>query len=180
MHKLLLAGCANFHPKRFLNSLDPFSSRLGGTRTLSYYSRPAEFCPTGHSVPHGNVRLGSFSRNYSDVCLNSLVSQALPLSTCQTRRSQCAAVRTGRNLLQRGAVWPGKMMQFIWLILTTVYKYSMRPIVLFTVMVKRVSFSSKVLCIKTCKTTKKIKVGLQMNYSIFFLTKLKPNCRYRL
>ncbi|XP_005456805.1 magnesium transporter MRS2 homolog, mitochondrial isoform X3 [Oreochromis niloticus] len=77
MHKLLLAGCANFHPKRFLNSLGPFSSRLGGTRTLSYYSRPAEFCPTGHSVPHGN-----------------------------TRRSQCAAVRTGRNLLQKGAVWP--------------------------------------------------------------------------
>ncbi|XP_063344195.1 magnesium transporter MRS2 homolog, mitochondrial [Pelmatolapia mariae] len=106
MHKLLLAGCANFHPKWFLNSLGPFSSRLGGTRTLSYYSRPAEFCPTGHSVPQGNVRLGSFSRNYSDVCLNSLVSQALPLSTCQTRRSQCAAVRTGRNLLQRGAVWP--------------------------------------------------------------------------
>ncbi|XP_030605980.1 magnesium transporter MRS2 homolog, mitochondrial [Archocentrus centrarchus] len=110
MHKLLLAGCANFNPKRLLSAVSPFFSRLGGTRAFNHCSRPTDLCPPGHTVPLGNRKLGLFSRSYSDVCLNSLVSQAVPLSGWQTRRSQCAAVRKGRNLLQRGAAWPVSFM----------------------------------------------------------------------
>lgn len=108
MHKLLLAGCANFHPKHLLSAVTPFPSRLGGTRAFNHCSRPTELYPPGHTVPLGNGKLGLFSRNYSDVSLNSIVSRAVPLSGCQTRRSPCAAMRKGRNLLQRGAAWPGK------------------------------------------------------------------------
>ncbi|XP_070768174.1 magnesium transporter MRS2 homolog, mitochondrial [Enoplosus armatus] len=116
LHRVLLAGrmsCTrtylpfgmNFYPKRLFSSVSPFTSRMGGTRTLILCSARTVLYPLKYTVPLGNRKLGLYSRTYSDVGSKGLCSQTLPVSRCQLRTSQHAAVRK-ENLLQGGATWP--------------------------------------------------------------------------
>ncbi|XP_072250717.1 magnesium transporter MRS2 homolog, mitochondrial [Leuresthes tenuis] len=109
LHKLLLAGCVNssrmpfvgkFYPKRLFSSLRPFPSRPDGTETLILCGASVVVYPLKHAVPHGNGKVGLFSRSYSDVC-----SQAPHVARCLPRGSQ--AVGWGKaTLLRGGTAWP--------------------------------------------------------------------------
>ncbi|XP_044063874.1 magnesium transporter MRS2 homolog, mitochondrial [Siniperca chuatsi] len=116
LHRVLRAGCmncprmhqpfgANFYPMRLFSSVSPFSSRMGGTRTLILCSARRVLYPLKYTVPLGNRKLGLYSRSYSDVSSKAFCSQTMPVSRCQPWSSQSAAVRK-ENLLQGGATWP--------------------------------------------------------------------------
>ncbi|XP_036929252.1 magnesium transporter MRS2 homolog, mitochondrial [Acanthopagrus latus] len=108
LHRLLLTGrmnctgmylpfTGNFYLKRLFSSV---FSRAGGTRAVVLSSaRPALF-PSKDIVSHGDRKLVLYSRNYSEVCCHTL-----PVSGCQPRRSQSAALRK-KNLLHGGPTWP--------------------------------------------------------------------------
>lgn len=110
LHRLLLTGrmnctgmylpfTGNFYLKRLFSSV---FSRAGGTRAVVLSSaRPALF-PSKDIVSHGDRKLVLYSRNYSEVCCHTL-----PVSGCQPRRSQSAALRK-KNLLHGGPTWPGE------------------------------------------------------------------------
>ncbi|XP_078109490.1 magnesium transporter MRS2 homolog, mitochondrial isoform X2 [Sander vitreus] len=115
LHSVLLIGymnCTrmylpfggNFYPKRLFSSVSSFSSRMGGTQTRILWGARTVLYPLKYTVPLGNRELGLYRRCYSGVGSNALCSQTLPLSRCQPRRSQSAAVRK-ENLLQGGATW---------------------------------------------------------------------------
>lgn len=110
--RLLLAGSVDrtrtpfvgtFHPKRLFSSVGAFSSRLGGTQNLILSKTRTLKC----TLPRGNRKLAFSSWSCSDVGLKSLCGQMLPVSRCQPRRFQCAAVGK-EKMLQGGASWPGK------------------------------------------------------------------------
>lgn len=120
LHRVLLAGCmdctrrhlpfgGNFcPPKLFFSSFSPLSTRLAGARTLVLCSARTVLYPLKYAMPLGDRKLGLYSRSCRDVGSNAAAcSQTLPLSRCQPRGSQCAAVGK-ENLLQGGATWPGE------------------------------------------------------------------------
>ncbi|XP_076593552.1 magnesium transporter MRS2 homolog, mitochondrial [Chaetodon auriga] len=116
LHRVLLTGCmsctrmyppgsGSFPSTRLLTSVSPFSSRVGGTRTLIICTARTALYPLKYTVPLVNRKPGLCSRSYSDVGSQALCSQTLPVSRCQHIRSQPAAERK-ENLLQGAATWP--------------------------------------------------------------------------
>lgn len=136
LHRVLLTGCmsctrmyppggGSFSSKRLLTSVGPFSSRVGGTRTLTICTARTALYPLKYTVLLGNRKPGLCSRSYSDVGSQALCSQTLPVSRCQHRRSQPAAERK-ENLLQGAATWPGKTeRQSAWILTTAALKRSL-------------------------------------------------------
>ncbi|XP_039662162.1 magnesium transporter MRS2 homolog, mitochondrial isoform X2 [Perca fluviatilis] len=103
--RMYLPFGGNFYPKRLFSSVSSFSSRMGGTQTRILCGARTVLYPLKYTVPLGNRELGLYRRCYSGVGSSALCSQTLPVSRCQPRRSQSAAVRK-ENLLQGGATWP--------------------------------------------------------------------------
>lgn len=111
LHRMLLASCKrmhqpfnrHFHSMRLLNSSSPFSSNMGGSRTL-LCGACAVRCPMKYAVPLGTRDLGLNSRRYSNVGSDTHCRQE---SRCELRRTPSSA-GWKRNLLQGGATWPGK------------------------------------------------------------------------
>lgn len=113
LHRVLLTGSknctgmylpftGNFYLKRLFSSVSPLFSRTGGTRAVILSSARPLLFPLRDIVSHGNRKLVLYSRNYSEFCC-----QTLPVSGCQPRRSQSAALRK-KQLLHGGPTWPGE------------------------------------------------------------------------
>lgn len=113
LHRVLLTGSknctgmylpftGNFYLKRLFSSVSPLFSRTGGTRAVILSSARPLLFTLRDIVSHGNRKLVLYSRNYSEFCC-----QTLPVSGCQPRRSQSAALRK-KQLLHGGPTWPGE------------------------------------------------------------------------
>ncbi|XP_030249839.1 magnesium transporter MRS2 homolog, mitochondrial isoform X1 [Sparus aurata] len=116
LHRVLLTGSknctgmylpftGNFYLKRLFSSVSPLFSRTGGTRAVILSSARPLLFTLRDIVSHGNRKLVLYSRNYSEFCC-----QTLPVSGCQPRRSQSAALRK-KQLLHGGPTWPASFIR---------------------------------------------------------------------